>query len=708
MYIYDVTGTDATFTSTKQYVVFTPNQVIDLEEPVFLNSIVITDFNGQVLEQNIAWKFLQEYRDTNAMSEAKRRKPTFSDTLINRLQMITTVPQGQFEIKIVCQRFQRHIDDSYELNDPRGPKCNPTLLRKMVMDIEEIKHTQMLVQDITSVTTLTADMLPVDIRGDLSTNHVIEEAHKVDVPNNRQLLVPNYGAFYAHDVKLEYFVNEAVMTPKEDDPTVYEEREIVNHTVTLVEGEDYYILGLDPDKTERTYSTSGVYSFIFLIRPIVGTVKLSYHAFGGTINPVDFGEMKKLLLNLHKVIVNEKVITKQNLSRTVEIMEISRRLNALERHMLHFPMERFCVELNASEIHWFNFAFLDNIIWKTDDPLYSQVGEFLIESLEGKFKYLVTANVNTEVVNKALDALTIAVLAEERQDPLQEIRLRAVWMEPGEGAEDAGLPKYGIALQLGMRLSVNDPDIEKYEILVSNRSGMLSKWALDLSSHDLKRPSDTEAVLPGDNGSHKWVLAQSNNTNVAPQATKHFHSQKFLTTAYPCLIRSTTTETPSGVPLSNYQWSRDITDDMQVITPEPAFTMELWKDWSPTEIESIEFQIMDLLECTILSSRSPVTGNNGSVLFFPRDLCVLNWRLRGSGQNYSLDINVDLGTKSYTMKRFQLVKVLLFPRHGTAKYLDQVPVSYRDALMASEGYQNAMTYPNALNRANTVTIFAHL
>lgn len=363
----DLTGSDPEFKrGDRRYMVFQSTQTIDFGEPAFANTIKvyrIDDGTPVELFENTDWAHRSSLQDVNAISEAKLEDSTFQANLVHGILMTGSVIAGQeFQISVEYQGFYRELT-SYP-DTSTGPTPTPGLMLSIVKDLQYLKYVKDPVTDVTGDTLAKVQILDEDYTGLNENNHIFNEEHQVNVPNNVYVIRPANGSFYKHDLVLTY------------------------NGTDLVENRDYIVRGVNHGKTRVSSHKSGVYEYIVLTTAIVGTVQVDYRAFGGMITANDFYSLRDSLIDVIQLLGSGQFITTENLPTQPIITEILQRLTIVEEAVRHYKQVAFTYEITNfpynslyySDDNWVNVASVAHGPWTEMNPINSvSTGYFRLE-----------------------------------------------------------------------------------------------------------------------------------------------------------------------------------------------------------------------------------------------------------------------------------------------------------------------------------------
>lgn len=161
-------------------------------------------------------------------------------------------------------------DSSYKLHHDTLIEPTPESMADAVARIEYLESITTPV-DMAVPDDKEPKLLEIDPGMVLVANKIVNEDHDINVPRNKMFIKPTGGPFYKSSLSIT----------KVDTGRV------------LVEGVDYHVVGLDIGRTKATTTTDQVYKFIMFITPLVGNVRINYHAYGGEVTLYDARVMEE-------------------------------------------------------------------------------------------------------------------------------------------------------------------------------------------------------------------------------------------------------------------------------------------------------------------------------------------------------------------------------------------------------------------------------
>ena len=485
----DLTGSLDTYKETDRvFRIFKYGQYVDFEATIFKNSLKVYLISGGLTtlltidnDFIIPDQFISSC--DNDMSRAKLLDPEFDKDLISGIQMIKGVNTGTYTIAVSYQRlYPNQVRTAYFHNEPLD--LTPELMLDVVKSIEHLKVLTHDVADVTSVTSSESFLLELDPDKSNPNNYITAETHRVDVINKRFIIQPKGGSFY------------------KDSVTVFHP----DSNTTLVEGTDYFIIGMDEDKTKATSHTSPVYNFILVTAQIAGIVEISYHAFGGDPTIDNYRELLKNYNNIVLYLNESKTITEDTMGATSIMTSLFERIESLERNMRRLQGTPAYGDITSGKcilmklfsdrpgLHWYNIASLYTTNGTNMQPCKADTFMFRLQSQISHFQF--TVAVSVDLTNTSGDRFNVNVISENYPrgyvpfvdygniDKIIRPQLRVVWNE-----DDSITGAY---LQLGFTLT----NMLEETISIEDLSGHESCWKLVEEVATVTQPSDSNFLLP--------------------------------------------------------------------------------------------------------------------------------------------------------------------------------------------------------------------
>lgn len=501
----DLTGSLDTYKETDRvFRIFKYGQYVDFEATIFKNSLKVYLISGGLTtlltidnDFIIPDQFISSC--DNDMSRAKLLDPEFDKDLISGIQMIKGVNTGTtYTIAVSYQRlYPNQVRTAYFHNEPLD--LTPELMLDVVKSIEHLKVLTHDVADVTSVTSSESFLLELDPDKSNPNNYITAETHRVDVINKRFIIQPKGGSFY------------------KDSVTVFHP----DSNTTLVEGTDYFIIGMDEDKTKATSHTSPVYNFILVTAQIAGIVEISYHAFGGDPTIDNYRELLKNYNNIVLYLNESKTITEDTMGATSIMTSLFERIESLEKNMRRLQGTPAYGDITSGKcilmklfsdrpgLHWYNIASLYTTNGTNMQPCKADTFMFRLQSQISHFQF--TVAVSVDLTNTSGDRFNVNVISENYPrgyvpfvdygniDKIIRPQLRVVWNE-----DDSITGAY---LQLGFTLT----NMLEETISIEDLSGHESCWKLVEEVATVTQPSDSNFLLP--DATSVWSTSLDNSFN---------------------------------------------------------------------------------------------------------------------------------------------------------------------------------------------------
>lgn len=492
----DLTGSLANYAvNDRIYRIFRYEQFVDFKAVVFADSIRVYLISGGVTTELVKDT---DYMVTDAsiaacdndMSSAKLMDPSFDKTLCNGITMVRAADiAGPYDISVSYQMlYPNQLRTAYYHNTPLN--LTPELITAMVQDIEELKTLTNRVTDVSSLTNGQSLLLEPDNDCSNPNNVITDEEHTVNVNNGRFLIHPRAGSFYYDSVVVKHPSSGA----------------------TLVLGKDYRIIGMDQAKTKATSYKSPVYFFIQILTPIVGTITISYHAYGGEPTLDNYRDLLLDVNNIAQYLNDAQTITAGNLGSTEIMTSLYERLDLLEDRMRRLEgtpaygdiTDGKCVVMklysDTPGLHWYTIASLYTTAGTNMGPCTADTFTFRVQTQLSHIQF--TAAASVDLNNSSGDILNVSMIADNYPrgyvpftdyseiDTIIRPQLRIVWRE--------GDTVSGAYLQLGFELK----GMVEETICVEDMSGHESCWKLVDPSPSVSAPSDSDFMLP--DGTSIW------------------------------------------------------------------------------------------------------------------------------------------------------------------------------------------------------------
>ena len=492
------------FVSTYQRTIFVYAQKIMFDVPVFNNAQLVITKMGTIPEKLILGKDFIVYPediDIDAISVCMNIQPTFNGVLLKSITMLLPTPTTPFKIQATFnQLFMDSIEDA-AIVPAANIEVTPELISNMVQQIAYLQ--QMILNNgdqyspQSSIVKVALVEDPTDTNSD---NEIQNEPHDINTLTNNCLIRTIYGAFFKDSVSL---INTA-------------------NNNSLVLDTDYSILDLDLTRTQSTSNTSGVYRIIKILTPLVGTVGVSYHAYGGEADVASMRSIQNQLSVITQYLESTSYITPKTLPADPSIVGIKNKLQEIEgtmRLLLKNGIPTYGDATGGTAVlqritsqdtllHWWNLATMYRVAGSVDDVM-ADVFKFRITTMISgmMFECSVDVNVNLNANNR------ITVTCNNSNLPYDALALYSPKLRIVQ--VNSGGVYSGVVLQLGMQLSSG---ILQETFAIEDMSGSESCWLLVPSSAQAITPQDTGFAMP--NGTFSY--SASDPTATVNEATIPF------------------------------------------------------------------------------------------------------------------------------------------------------------------------------------------
>lgn len=313
-YNIDTTGSESTHRVDNYSVkAFKMDQRVELHPGVYADTIQITIVGPAEtpLVYGVDWTYSEVDMDYTAMSRACiEAGDDFSRELIKSIVITKPISSP------ITLNF------SYQMLYPDGVKAaigdiqndnvfelTPELFVEMLQKLQYVSSRLGEISNGHSVTMDEALVLEEDRHMELTENVISGELHEINVPDNRCFIRPAYGDFY-----------NGTETVYVDSPLGRE----------LIKGEEYDTVSPNNNKTLRSSVTNEVRGHIIIKKPIVGQVRIGYHAYGGDVSIPDVETLQRNLTNIVDHIHRAQFLTPEALPGMPVIQNLSEKLHSVE------------------------------------------------------------------------------------------------------------------------------------------------------------------------------------------------------------------------------------------------------------------------------------------------------------------------------------------------------------------------------------------
>lgn len=474
------------------------NQVIEFKSPVYADTLDIT-FLGTVnipYVKDVNWTIQPTDIDTTTMSVLRLGDDTFNKVVLKSFTVLQDIPENtSATISLTYQRVYPLMSKQMLVHG-EPVNISPSLISEMLGNLEYLMTiTKVVDNQHTALGFEPPRVLLEDVHKQSPHNFIKNEIHAVNSPNKQVVVHPSAGAFFKDSVVITY-------------------QDSSGQDIPLVEDVDYIIEGLDFQRTGYTTNASGVYHFIFIITPIVGDIKVSYHAYGGEATNYDVRLLYEGLNNIKLYLDNMSYLTSEGLKNDPIIRNlIHTQLHMGEnmRRLLNQGKPSYGDSTNGStllkkltatdnKIHWWTIASLYKV--DTDMGLSEVITadefRFRLSSVNYKimFEAIVSLNLNNE-----FNKLAVSVMGDNPAQgyiPFEDYSKLDLYPRPQLRViyNNNNQLNSGVLLQIGMTL----PGTLTETIAVEDMSGKESCWKLPPHDGTLQdsAPEDDIVTLPND------------------------------------------------------------------------------------------------------------------------------------------------------------------------------------------------------------------
>ena len=497
----DLTGTNPNCKETNILVqVFKSGQRINFGTPVHADSIHIFYASGGLANQELIldtdYTIPDEYTDDDNCSRARLVDSSFDKRIVTGVLLNVVPPaEGVLKLSLSYQRlFPTHTTNAYIERETIA--WTPELARSVVDDIQALKLRVTKLDDTGSLTNAKAVVLDIDTKCTNKDNIIKDEEQIVDVPKGKFTIQPKHGSFFYSTVRVRLKSNGA----------------------ELVQGTDFIITGMDSARTKASEATDSVYQFIVITAPIVGTVLIDYHAYGGEPTIDQYRDLLGDVNNIIGYINNSNTVTESNLGGTSVITSMIERIHTLEDKMRRLdgtPSYGDITSGNATlmkiigdggdnQLHWYTIASLYMAAPRDElssmSPTTADTFIFRLQTKNTHFQFQLAVSVdlnNTE--GEVLHVTTISDNYPRGFTPFEDYtkidriirpQIRVIWNKSTRAT--------GALLQLGFECR----NILEETMCIEDMSGHESVWKLVEEIKGVTQPADDMVSLP--DGKSTW------------------------------------------------------------------------------------------------------------------------------------------------------------------------------------------------------------
>jgi hypothetical protein len=451
------------------------------------------------------WVILPDDIDEDETAQIKVQYPNF---LLELVKSITIIRNLVTDVRINVEHsrlYPLQYRASYYKTEPL--EVTPNLIADIIEKVEYLTQLTYPVHNVHTVSDLPKPLLlepdPYQIRPE---NLIINEHHLINVPDNKFIIHPIAGPFFKDSLKVVY-------------------HPVIGADQTLKEGsdEDYLIFGLESKRTQIASNPSGIYRFILIRKILVGSIYITYHAYGGDPTLQDAYSLNELVNNIISHINQAKYLTPDSLTQTSVITQMLIRMNNIEDTMRRLLTQgkptygdvtrgTLLKRITAidTDLHWYTIAELYKVEG-SPEVILADTFHFRFQSIISKYMFEAIVGVDITNPNNPFD---ISILSEnyplgyipfENYDDLDYMirpQLRIIWNEnTGQSS--------GILLQLGWQLK----NAAEETIAIEDLSGLQSCWRLINEQSAAIGPEESLVQLP--HPDHVWEPINPDSQHIA-------------------------------------------------------------------------------------------------------------------------------------------------------------------------------------------------
>lgn len=683
----DLTGNDPSFfRPDERRMVFREDQIIEFNEPVYAESIhvfMISSEGTHELTDGVDYEVPNAHSDMVdefAISEAKicvndeATGTIFNKLLVKGIKIIREFV-SDYQISIQYQAFYRKPTDY--VGNGTGPDYSRALMKEVIDRIHYLENVKNPVESITTADVADIRPLDEDLTATAESNFIQYEEHRIDVPNNIYAIRPLYGTFYDTEDLVVTFNGSETRTITEEDlgKSIFLEEtggklpltesnisqyvgkvfRIYEDDITLVRDVDYFIRGIDHIRTRIANTSAGVYDRIIISKKLKGTVKVTYHAFGGEVTIKDIWALKHAVISLYTNLENGRFLTEDSLKALPVLASLIQRVDHIEDlcHIVSPYQFRYLyrvLEGNSDDL-WVDVAKLYNDSWTRLSgvpTLHSE--EFCLsnEALNYCAYFNLKHNLDLgklEVCHSRIAASSFSSAGVDYFDLRKTPKFRIVY-------DENDLSK-GIVLQISI-INKNEGD-GAWQIRAVK--GSESAWSIIDSNGGVKGETSLTTELP--DGS-VWDITSNSVTNIAVLSDPYtfFYGSIPLSMIDAASYRdgeiydneangTDLEDEPGKVELEGY--------NLPIIMENNAFNL--------ASVKGFRFHIFDryvgnmIIQNTGTITSVSTESISSDVIYFPLDLCSIEGILTFNEGKFTFKVKSHTGLNSLLNERFDLRQV---------------------------------------------------
>ena len=623
----DLTGTDERFKVEDHRINIFPiagsSFVINLTRPAYESSITVYNIETMPyveLNKGIDWIIRSSDVDYNAMGKARLADPNFSHTLVKSITVVL-LPNPDLNVSLSYNTLEMSYVDTNSLS-VEDVILTPELIHEISRDVAYLRDTKNPIEDLLSESVGSSPVLEVDLLGTSEDNLIQGEVHTLNAQLGKVFIRPNAGSFYKAGLEVRLTSNNSLLTL----------------------GTDYRVICCNVNKTSQTSNPSGVYDVIHITAGVMGGVSIKYQAFGGEVSRQDLNNIFKSLINVVQYINSASFLTPDTIGGTSVFLKLLQRIGNLEetvRILSTSGTPTYADSTNGkSFLHKFSSPDSVNKHWYTIAKLRTVAGSGTVYTKSSSrykiqcanaglmFDVSVAADIDNNI--KPLEIKILSSNDKENYIPYNNYidiekqitpEFRLIWNEEVD-------VRSGAFLQIGFNLK----HIGVETVAIEDWSGSESCWITLNANPVAVGPSDDLITLP--NGSSIW------------------------STSNPASQYAIGTYTPKRGYLA---WAGSVNLNDTTVTAVSLSPIGSAIDYQIYNISKVCFHIWDRIKGRMILCEQKVLPFNNVIsinsMFYPEDLCSINFNMSKSGNNYLMSISSLLGNYSEDVSAFEIREI---------------------------------------------------
>lgn len=644
--LYDLTGANPLYKrSDRRFVVYTTDQKIELGEPAYAASLkvwAVAAGGGTTLLSKPTHYFWSAINNADQTSTAKAKAqleigtsdtwPPNGDTIIRSFSMTDLSVPEEYQIVVEYQSLYRDpaAVDNY---DSIGPVYSPGLMRSLLLKVDYLLSVKNPTNTVTSDTLDSIRCLDEDRTGTLSANYILDEQHTVNIPNNRFVIRPVNGSFYKHDLIIKDATN-----------------------AVLTENVDYLALGVNHGKIKISTPNSGVYEYIVVTKPVVGVLRVSYRAFGGSVGQRDINALRDTILSLLVASENTAQLTGDSIRNSDIVANIISRLDYIDETIRHYQMQSFEYTLNENGVNpWVDVATIEKNPWSdAADIEVAATGSFHLSIGDGAYFSDIELAYNTTLAAALQLKVPYTHMSTYKEDGIAyfDNRITPVFRLLWNGhAIDSGTSYNFINDGIVLQMKLIGAGARTATVSIKDKSGANSPWDLVDTGGVARSDGTTTTAYPG-TAIREWSASTQTDmcSNICPLFPEGY-------TIFAGVVRITDIEAASYISSDDTPYDLPV-EAAGLVLPVVFDTALL----DLNNIRAMRFTVYDRLtgnkleEETTQIHANTETELHAYAMYYLPDMCGLECVLNTTS-GLTLFIKSRSGTNSLLNDRFELLAI---------------------------------------------------